>query len=291
MLRCADLDLRERIRKYDLNVEDGAELDENAFRNYLLEKVAVTRSEVRLDVILRGLRFDPYLKDPREKVGRVFQYVDKMLEKHGVVGTFQAKDIAKCIVRAVEPAELRERVEFDLSTEEGKQYGRNLQMLYTLIVGKFTLWYTLYPDGAAARPARRGELTRNVEFRGPAPRGLCFNCGRAGHKARGCNGAGQFQAAGAPRVQRVQDHGFRRGGDRQKQEMQCYKCNRRGHMARECTAHASREAASGSRYRRDEGRTRFPERKQEEQRAPFMRSARVAAPPRSALKRRTKTVE
>ena len=24
MLRCADLDLRERIRKYDLNVEDGA---------------------------------------------------------------------------------------------------------------------------------------------------------------------------------------------------------------------------------------------------------------------------
>ena len=109
MLRCADLDLRERIRKYDLNVEDGAELDEKAFRNYLLEKVAVTRSEVRLDVILRGLRFDPYLRDPREKVGRLFQYVDKVLEKHGVVGTFQAKDIAKYIVRVVEPKELRER--------------------------------------------------------------------------------------------------------------------------------------------------------------------------------------
>ena len=38
MLRCADLDLRERIRKYDLNVEDGAELDEQAFRNYLLRE-------------------------------------------------------------------------------------------------------------------------------------------------------------------------------------------------------------------------------------------------------------
>ena len=73
MLRCADLNLRERIRKYDLNVEDGAELDEQAFRNYLLEKVAGARSEVRLDVILHGLRFDLYLKDPREKVGRVFQ--------------------------------------------------------------------------------------------------------------------------------------------------------------------------------------------------------------------------
>ena len=112
------------------------------------------------------------------KVGRLFQYVDKVLEKHGVVGTFQAKDIAKYIVRAVEPKELRERVEFDLSTEEGKQYGRDLQMLYNLIVGKFTLWYTLYPDGAAARPAGRGETTRKMEFRGSAPRGLCFNCGR-----------------------------------------------------------------------------------------------------------------
>ena len=115
--------------------------------------MAGARSEVRLDVILRGLRFDPYLKDPREKVGRVFQYVDRMLEKHGVVGTFQAKDIAKYIVRAVEPKELRERVEFELSREEGKQYGRDLRMLYALIVGKFTLWYTLHPDGGAARPA------------------------------------------------------------------------------------------------------------------------------------------
>ena len=67
--------------------------------------------------------------------------------------------------------------------------------------------------------------------------------------------------------------------------MQCYKCNRRGHLARDCTIQASREAATGSRYRRDDGRTRFQERKQEEQRAPLMRSARVATPPRSVLKR------
>ena len=130
---------RELIRKYDLNVEDGAELDEQAFRNYLLEKVAGARSEVRLDVILRGLRFDPYLKDPREKVGRVFQHVDKKLEQHGVFGVFPEKDIVKYIVRAVEPKDLRARVEFELSTVQGRQYGRNLRMLYTLIVGKFTL--------------------------------------------------------------------------------------------------------------------------------------------------------
>jgi len=62
----------------------------------------------------------------------VFQHVDKKLEQHGVVGTFQAKDIAKYIVRAVEPKELRERVEFELSTEEVNQYGRDLRMLYIL---------------------------------------------------------------------------------------------------------------------------------------------------------------
>ena len=88
MLRCADLDLRERIRKYDLGVDNGDQLDEQAFRDYLLEKVAAGRSEVRLDVLFRGLRFDQYLKDPREKVGRVFQLVDKKLEQHGVVGVF-----------------------------------------------------------------------------------------------------------------------------------------------------------------------------------------------------------
>ena len=83
MLRCTDLDVRERIRKYDLGGANGEELNEEAFRNYLLEKVAAARSEIRLDVLLRGMRFDTYITDPREKVGRVFQYVDKKSEQHG----------------------------------------------------------------------------------------------------------------------------------------------------------------------------------------------------------------
>ena len=92
MLRWTDLDLRERIRKYDLGGANG-----------MLEKVAAARSEIRLDVLWRGMRFDTYITDPREKVGRVFQYVDKKLEQHGVVGVFQQKDKAKYIIRAVEP--------------------------------------------------------------------------------------------------------------------------------------------------------------------------------------------
>ena len=87
----------------------------------MLEKVAATRSEIRLDVILRGLRFDGRLTDPREKVGRVF-HMDKVLEKHGVVGVFPEIDIAKHkIIRTVEPKELRERIEFEINTEEGRE--------------------------------------------------------------------------------------------------------------------------------------------------------------------------
>ena len=91
MLRCTDLDLRERIRKYDMNVEDGEELEEQAFRHYLLEKVAAARSEIRLDVLLRGLRFDPLAKDPRKKVGRLFQHVDKKIGPIWSSGSFCGK--------------------------------------------------------------------------------------------------------------------------------------------------------------------------------------------------------
>ena len=85
------------------------------------------------------MRFDRYITDPREKVGRVFQMVDKKLEQNGVVGVFQEKHIAKYIIRAVEPRDLRERVEFEVSTEHGRQYGRNLRMLlHVLLVEKYT---------------------------------------------------------------------------------------------------------------------------------------------------------
>ena len=75
--------------------------------------------------------------------------VDKKLEQHGVVGVFQEKDIAKYIIRAVKPRDLRERVEFEISTEHGKQYGRNLRMLHVLLVEKYT--YRCCGEDTAAR--------------------------------------------------------------------------------------------------------------------------------------------
>ena len=48
MLRCTDLDLRERIRKYDLGGENGEELTEDALRQYLLEKVDRAENDARI---------------------------------------------------------------------------------------------------------------------------------------------------------------------------------------------------------------------------------------------------
>ena len=123
-----------------------------------------------------------------------------------------------------------------------------------------------------------------MAFREPATRGLCFNCGRAGHKARDCRGAGQILAAGEHRVQRVQDHGRRHYGDQRTQEPQCFKCKNYGHLFRDCTASAPRDAESVTRYQQDDRRARFQEKKRSEQRAPLNRSARIGTPPRSALK-------
>ena len=60
VIRCTDLDLRERIRKYDFGGANCEELTEDALRGYLLDKVAAARSYIHLDVTLRGLRFDSY---------------------------------------------------------------------------------------------------------------------------------------------------------------------------------------------------------------------------------------
>ena len=123
-----------------------------------------------------------------------------------------------------------------------------------------------------------------MAFCEPTTRGLCFNCGRAGHKACDCRGAGQFRAAGEQRVQRSQDNGRRHYGNQCNQEPQCFKCKNYGHLSRDCTAAAPRTAASATSYHQDDRRARSQESKRSEQRAPLNRSARIGTPPRSALK-------
>ena len=73
--------------------------------NHLMEKVAEATQA-------GNLSFDARLTDPREKVGRVFQRVDQIIELNGIAGVFPVKEIANQIVKAVQPVELRRRLEY-----------------------------------------------------------------------------------------------------------------------------------------------------------------------------------
>ena len=114
ILRCTDIYLRERICKYELGKPKHYKLkvdDLDGHLTSILEGDA-TR-ELSLEDILSRLKFDAIQHDPAEKVGQVFhwQHVERLLEKHGAAGLFPDKKISKIIVAAVQPKELRRRVE------------------------------------------------------------------------------------------------------------------------------------------------------------------------------------
>ena len=102
--------------------------------------------------IFVNLLFDTGLTDPRKKVGRVFQYLDKTLESNGIVGTFPENDIAAYIIKVLNPKESRQRVEYEVSSQEEKQTvcmasSKSLTLLYNFLVQNYTLWYQLFPTG------------------------------------------------------------------------------------------------------------------------------------------------
>ena len=91
--------------------------------NQLLQKVTDATQAVSLKDVFGNLSSDAGLTDPKEKVGQVFQYVGK--------GVFPVKESATQIVKAIQPVELRRRVEYELSTIS-KWKGRNKR--FTTIV-------------------------------------------------------------------------------------------------------------------------------------------------------------
>jgi len=140
VLRCTDPDLRNRIRKYEMGADVG-DFNSEALLAHLMEKVAAATQAVSLKDVLGNLTFDARLTDPKEKVGKVFQYVDKVILLNGIDGVFPVKEIASHIVKAVQPVELRRRVEYELSTIAGKGITRDLVELYNFLVSKYTACY------------------------------------------------------------------------------------------------------------------------------------------------------
>ena len=97
VLRCTDPDLRNRIQKYEMAADIG-DFTSEALSEHLMEKVAGAAQAVSLEDIVGNLSFDARLTDPREKVGQVFQRVDKIIALNGIAGVFPVKEITNQIV-------------------------------------------------------------------------------------------------------------------------------------------------------------------------------------------------
>ena len=193
VLRCTDPDLRNRIRKYEM----GAELEEftsEALMDHLLQKVTDATQAVSLKDILGNLSFDAGLTDPKEKVGQVFQYVDKVIMLNEIEGVFPVKEIATQIVKAIQPVELRRRVEYELSTIRGKEVTRDLRQLYTFLIAKYEAWYAMFPTGFINPPGRKSASVKP----GASPSSIkCYNCQKLGHRAADCTAAKKQNNGGA----------------------------------------------------------------------------------------------
>ena len=108
--------------------------------------------------------------------------MDKVILLNGIDGVFPVKEITSHIVKAVQPVELRRRVEYELSTIAGKGITRGLVELYNFLVAKYTAWYELFPSGfinptgvkggGATKP---GASNRKIK---------CFNCQGIGHRVQ-----------------------------------------------------------------------------------------------------------
>ena len=150
--RCLDPDLLMRLCWLELEVEED-ELTEEQLLAHLKSIVEAQATEIDLGKLLAQVKFDPDIHEPREKVGRAFQQARKLLKDNNAEKVFAEKKVCEIIVGKVKPAQLRQRVEYFLSTEKGKDTKKSLLKLYKCLVDKYTLWYEIYPDGREGRNA------------------------------------------------------------------------------------------------------------------------------------------
>ena len=78
--------------------------------------------------------------EPQEKVRAVFEEVDDILEVNNLKGTYKAKQINKFIVKALQPAEVRDTAEKYLNTVMGQNVSKDKIELFSYLVALYTDW-------------------------------------------------------------------------------------------------------------------------------------------------------
>ncbi len=233
VLRCTDRKVRERIKVYELEKTRDHELTNEELVVHLKAKFENVVREVSLQQVLGHIRFDRKQNDPVEKVGRMFQTVDSLLERHGILNRFEEKHVTKFILAAVEPKELKARVDYEVSTKEGKEKVKTLAGLYAMLIEKYQMWYALFPDGKLAAGGLPKKQSVDVnEGSGAAvarQHGAYGARGNSGASAR-MNGRQDFRTGGRGRGRGARNNDTKRGGAKK-----CYNCGG-PHLQRHCKA-------------------------------------------------------
>ena len=108
---------------------------------------------------------------------------------NGIEGVFSEKEITTQIVQAIQPVELRRRVEYELSTIRGKEVTRDLRQLYTFLIAKFEAWYAMFPTRFINPPGRKAAVVKP----GACPSSIkCYNCKILRHIAADCTAAKKY---------------------------------------------------------------------------------------------------
>ena len=170
VLRCTDRKVRERIKVYELKKDRDHVLTNGELVEHLKAKFENVVREVSLQQVLGHIRIDRKQHDPVEKVGRMFQTVDSLLERHGILNRFEEKHVAKFILAAVEPKELKARLEYEVTTKEGKEKIKTLAGLYDMLIEKYrpASGQQVCRRRPAEEAVRRRERRRQVCRRRPA---------------------------------------------------------------------------------------------------------------------------
>jgi len=183
--RCIERKLLRSMCIYEMKVSMD-DLTEDQLFNHLKSKLKQVKNSTPIEVLLGKLRFNKQVMEPQEKVRAVFEEVDDILEVNNLEETYKAKQINRFIIKALQPAEVRETAEKYLNTVTGQNVLKDKIELFEYLVTLYTDWYKLHPTGEA-----RSRFQVNEDSGGKKEAG-----GAGRNRGRGRGGRGRNKGRG-----------------------------------------------------------------------------------------------
>ena len=228
MINSVEPKLFKRIWKYEMAVADEAAATEALFEAHLRRKLSDFKTALSLEDALKPLRVEASEKEPAEKVGKLFQQVEDLLDKHNLSNVFKPKKVNKLILQSLYPEEIKARALRWAETSDGMTKLKDRMELYKYLVQLYVEWYDVHPTGYARPPkekkpqayadsseggrkndktrakgkGKNGDKKRGRFDKTARPQRACWECGDEGHLLHDCPHASAEKKADAAKQQK-----------------------------------------------------------------------------------------